>query len=162
PSEASSSWTSISSSSERLPSPTYLVSLLALRTTQPSASNNPCKKAIAASSGASKMASGTRLDGARSPDTPSPRKNSPKARRGSPNLRAPFGLPTRLAPKAGDLGKQGVMAWQYLALLLLRAVYGNRGVVTSVDAPVTNEPAEIVGEFLVPLRGQFQLLARAL
>jgi hypothetical protein len=47
-------------------------------------------------------------------------------------------------------------------LVLCRAVDGDGGVVTGVDAPVTDDPAQIVSEFRILLGRQLQRLPAVL
>src|SRR5437764_53735 len=43
-------------------------------------------------------------------------------------------------------------------LLLSRPIYGHSHAATGVDASVADDPAHIMGELSIPLRGQFQRL----
>src|SRR5205807_1018269 len=78
---------------------------------------------------------------------------------GDAQLQRAVGLHAGLALETGDLREQGVVAREGDLFVFRRAVDRDGSVVTGIDAPVPDKPAQVMTEFRAPLDRQLKRLA---
>ena len=152
-SEASNAWTDRRSSSS-IGYRVRRIGCVARRlTTVPSASNSPRRKAVTASSGASKTDQGTSFSAALTRLRPSASKNRASGPAREAQLHGAVSLHADLGrPAAVQLGEQPLVPRQHDLTVLGRAVDGRDHI--AAERTVSDQPTEQVGEIVVPLLGK--------